>query len=308
MSEPAYTKHIDEQDVGQRIDVWLARELEMPRSRVHKAIQTGSVTVNGSDCRKNYVLRANDYVVATVEELPELKAEATPADLDVVYEDDDIIIVNKPVGMSAHTAHGWEGPTVVGALLAQGYTLASQGEAYRQGIVHRLDAATTGLMVVARTQIAYDSLHQQFQERSVTKIYHALVQGHMPHPKGTIDAPIGRSSSRDFRMGVRHDGKPAITHYQVLETHTATDLIEVRLETGRTHQIRVHCSAIHHPCVGDSQYGANSRLTRELGAERQWLHAYRLCVQHPVTGEQIDKTAHYPADLRGVLDKARSFT
>ena len=178
----------------------------------------------------------------------------------MLYEDDDIIVVDKPRGVAAHPTPGWTGPTVIGGLLAAGHTVATSGAAERQGIVHRLDANTTGTMVVAKSERAYSALKRAFRERTVDKRYHALVQGHPDPLRGTVDAPIGRHPSGDGRFAVISDGRPSVTHYDTMEAFRAASLVVVDLETGRTHQIRVHMSAIRHPCVGDLLYGADPVL------------------------------------------------
>jgi 23S rRNA pseudouridine1911/1915/1917 synthase len=222
--------------------------------------------------------------------------------LTVVYEDDDIVVVDKPPGVAAHPTPGWTGPTVLQGLQAAGHTIATSGAAERQGIVHRLDAGTTGLMVVAKSEHAYSALKRAFREREVDKIYHALVQGHPDPLRGTIDAPIARHPSGDGRFAVVAGGRPSVTHYETLEAFRAASLAEVRLETGRTHQIRVHMAAIRHPCVGDRLYGADPVLAARLGLSRQWLHAARLGFAHPATGQQVEFSSEYPADLAHAVD------
>jgi 23S rRNA pseudouridine1911/1915/1917 synthase len=213
--------------------------------------------------------------------------------------------VDKPVGVAAHPSPGWTGPTVVGGLAAAGYRIATSGAAERQGVVHRLDVGTSGLMVVAKSEYAYSSLKQAFRERAVDKTYHAVVQGHPDPLVGTIDAPIGRHPTADYTWAVVAEGKPSVTHYEVLEAFPAASLVEVHLETGRTHQIRVHFSALRHPCVGDLTYGADPRLAERLGLTRQWLHAVRLGFVHPGTEQWIEFTSSYPEDLAAALDELR---
>jgi len=222
--------------------------------------------------------------------------------LRVVYDDDDIVVVDKPVGVAAHPSPGWTGPTVIGGLAGAGFRVSTSGSAERQGVVHRLDVGTTGLMVVAKSETAYTSLKRQFRERTVDKTYHALVQGLMDPPRGTIDAPIDRHPQHDWRWAVVTDGKPSITHYETLEAFRHASLLEIHLETGRTHQIRVHMSAMRHPCVADLTYGADPVLAQRLGLTRQWLHAVRLTFDHPSTGERVAFEAPYPADLQHALD------
>jgi 23S rRNA pseudouridine1911/1915/1917 synthase len=191
---------------------------------------------------------------------------------------------------------------VLQGLLAAGHTIATSGAAERQGIVHRLDANTTGLMVVAKSERAYSALKRAFREREVDKIYHALVQGHPDPLRGTIDAPIARHPSGDGRFAVVAGGRPAVTHYETLEAFRAASLVEIRLETGRTHQIRVHMAAVRHPCVGDRLYGADPVLAARLGLTRQWLHAVRLGFTHPATGRRVEFTSDYPPDLARALE------
>jgi 23S rRNA pseudouridine1911/1915/1917 synthase len=220
----------------------------------------------------------------------------------IVHEDEDLVVVDKPVGVAAHPSPGWTGPTVVGALAAAGFTVATSGAAERQGVVHRLDVGTSGLMVVAKSERAYSALKRAFKERTVEKIYHAVVQGHPEPTTGTIDAPIGRHPGADYKFAVTASGKPSVTHYEVLEMVPAASLVEVHLETGRTHQIRVHMAAVRHPCVGDLTYGADPVLATRLGLTRQWLHAMRLAFEHPGTGRRLEVTSEYPPDLRHAWD------
>ena len=222
--------------------------------------------------------------------------------LVVLYEDDDIVVVDKPRGVAAHPTPGWTGPTVTGGLIAAGHTVATSGAAERQGIVHRLDANTTGVMVVAKSERAYSALKRAFRERTVDKRYHALVQGHPDPLRGTVDAPIGRHPSGDGRFAVVSDGRPSVTHYDTLEAFRAASLVSVHLETGRTHQIRVHMAALRHPCVGDLLYGADPVLAARLGLTRQWLHAVSLSFAHPADGREVTFTSDYPADLARALD------
>jgi 23S rRNA pseudouridine1911/1915/1917 synthase len=204
--------------------------------------------------------------------------------------------------VAAHPTPGWTGPTVLQGLLAGGHTLATSGAAERQGIVHRLDAGTTGLMVVAKSERAYSLLKQAFRDREVDKRYHALVQGHPDPLRGTIDAPIARHPAGDGRFAVVSDGRPSVTHYDTLEAFRAASLLQIRLETGRTHQIRVHMSAVRHPCAADRLYGADPVLAARLGLTRQWLHAMALSFAHPADGRRVEFTSSYPAELARALD------
>lgn len=289
---------------GKRLDQVLAAELGISRSLVAKLIKQNEVKVNGVVSRKSAEVARGDQVEVLLPDASPKTLE-TPAPLPILHQDADIVVVNKPVGMAAHTAPGWEGPTVVGALLAAGAEIVTSGPAERKGIVHRLDVGTSGAMVVAKSELAYGRLQDDFRERRVQKIYHALVQGYLDPPAGTIDAPIGRHPSRDFKMAVVTGGRPAITHYRTLECLPGASLLEVQLETGRTHQIRVHMEAIGHGIVGDPIYGANPRLAQELGLTRQWLHAVTLGFTHPVTGEQMSFGAPLTADLEDTLTRLR---
>ncbi|HEV8224517.1 MAG TPA: RluA family pseudouridine synthase, partial [Rubrobacteraceae bacterium] len=211
----------------------------------------------------------------------------------VVYEDADIIVVDKPAGVAAHPTPGWSGPTVLEGLLAAGHTIATSGAAERQGIVHRLDANTTGLMVLAKSEGAYSALKRAFRERTVDKGYHALVQGHPDPLRGTVDAPIARHPSGDGRFAVIAGGRHSITHYDTIEAFRGASLVEITLDTGRTHQIRVHLSAIGHPVYADPLYGS------PVPEHRLWLHAEELSFVHPVGGEALEFHSEIPEDLRG---------
>jgi 23S rRNA pseudouridine1911/1915/1917 synthase len=194
---------------------------------------------------------------------------------------------------------------VIGGLAAMGQRVATTGAAERQGIVHRLDVGTTGLMVVAKSELAYSALKRAFKEREVDKRYHAVVQGHLDPLRGTIDAPIDRHPTADYRYAVMSGGKPSVTHYDTIEAFRSASLIDVKLETGRTHQIRVHFSALRHPCVGDLTYGADPTLSARLGLHRQWLHARELAFLHPRTLDEVRFVSDYPADLEEALDVLR---
>jgi 23S rRNA pseudouridine1911/1915/1917 synthase len=243
-----------------------------------------------------------DEVQATFD--PET-AEPVPG-LTIVYDDEDVVIVDKPVGVAAHPSPGWTGTTVVGGLAGAGYRISTSGAAERQGIVHRLDVGTSGLMAVAKSELAYTELKRAFKKRTVEKVYLAVVQGHPDPSSGTIDAPIDRHPTADYRWAVVAGGKPSITHYATLEAFPHASLVEVHLETGRTHQIRVHMSAVRHPCVGDLTYGADPTLSARLGLERQWLHAARLSFAHPRTGLPVSVSSEPPADLQEALTRLRA--
>ena len=296
---------------GMRLDAALAGALDAPRTRTSGWIRDGHVTVtnNGKVVKigKSYKLSVGDEVVVDAP-APRDLADIRPEKVDgfrIVHLDDDIVVVDKPAGVAAHPSPGWHGPTVISALMGEGISVATSGAAERQGIVHRLDVGTSGLMVVARSERAYTALKRAFKERTVDKVYHTLVQG-LPDPlHGTIDAPIGRHPGNEWKFAVVEDARNSITHYDVLEAFGPASLVEVHLETGRTHQIRVHFSALRHPCCGDLTYGADPRFSAELGLTRQSLHAHRLRFDHPGTGERVTFNSEYPLDLSYALTALR---
>ena len=283
----------------ERVDAALSRLLGLSRNVIVGLIDAGEISKSGKVVGKSdRVITGDQLEILLPAAKGEAKLTATPIDgLNVVFDDEYLIVINKPVGIAAHPSPGWKGATVVGAIFAAGYQLATSGAAERQGVVHRLDVGTSGLMVVAKNEIAYSHLKDQFRQRTVAKLYHALVQGHMDPTVGTIDAPIDRHPREDYRFAVVANGKPSITHYKTLEVFPAVTSLEIELETGRTHQIRVHFSALHHPLVGDLTYGADPALATRLGISRPWLHAKELGFTHPASGEQLSFTAEYPEDL-----------
>ncbi|MCQ9344392.1 RluA family pseudouridine synthase [Corynebacterium phoceense] len=292
---------------GMRADAALAKLLGVSRAKAAKACDVGDVEIDGVAVGKSERLTAGGWidVVMPAPEEPLVPKEELVEGMDVLYADDDVICVHKPVGVAAHPTLGWEGPTVIGGLRAAGYTLSDGGPAERKGIVHRLDVGTSGVMVVAASMRAYSQLKQAFKERTVKKTYHAVVQG-LPDPiEGTIDAPIGRHPSSGWKFAVVDGGKNAVTHYKLLEAFREASLLEVHLETGRTHQIRVHMSATGHPCVGDPMYGCDPNLAKRVGLNRQWLHAVKLGFTHPGTGKYFEVEAPYPADLEHALEVLR---
>ncbi len=289
---------------GERADVGVSRLTGMSRSKAANLISDGAVTINSRRIgRSDRLVVGSVLAIAEPSQDPQAANAKEPvAGLDVVYLDEDIVVVTKPVGVAAHASPGWTGATVTAGLPALGIALADAGPEERRGIVHRLDVGTSGLMVVARTPEAYTSLKDQFKNREVTKTYHALVQGHPDPSTGTINAPTGRHPGHDYKFAVVSDGKPSVTHYRTMEAFAYASLLEIGLETGRTHQIRVHMSALRHPCCGDLTYGADPVLAKRLGLSRQWLHAVKLTVTHPRTGEQITFESPYPVDLQAALD------
>jgi 23S rRNA pseudouridine1911/1915/1917 synthase len=291
---------------GLRLDVALSRLLGFSRTAAAELIDGGAVLLDDTAQARSTTVRGGSWLEVTLPEPARPSAPEPVAGLRVLHDDADLVVVDKPVGVAAHPSPGWSGPTVTAGLTAMGHRLSTSGAAERQGVVHRLDAGTTGVMVVAKSERAYTALKRAFKERVVDKRYAALVQGHPDPTSGTIDAPIDRHPSADYRFAVVADGRPSITHYETVEALRAATLLDVRLETGRTHQIRVHMAAVRHPCVGDLTYGADPVLARQLGLHRQWLHARQLGFTHPATGEWLVVTSPFPADLEHALAKLRA--
>ena len=293
---------------GMRVDAGLAKLLGLSRTVVAELAESGEVLLDGRPAGKSDRLSAGVLLEVTLPE-PDNPVEvvAEPvAGLKIVHDDEDIVVVSKPVGVAVHPSPGWTGPTVVGGLAAAGLRISTSGAAERQGVVHRLDAGTTGVMVVAKSEHAYTVLKRAFKERTVDKGYHAVVQGHPDPTRGTIDAPIDRHPRHDYKFAVVAGGRESVTHYEVIEAFRAASLVDVKLETGRTHQIRVHFSALRHPCAGDLTYGADPVLARKLGLTRQWLHARTLGFAHPADGRWVQFEAPYPQDLSHALDVLRA--
>ena len=253
---------------GERVDAGVARLFGLSRTRAADLAGEGLVVVDGKVAGKSDRLASGAMLEVSLpapEERPSLKVVAEPVPgMRIVHDDDDLVVVDKPVGVAAHPSVGWSGADVVGGLAAAGYRISTSGAPERQGIVSRLDVGTSGLMVVAKSEYAYSRLKQAFRTRAVDKNYHALVQG-LPDPLvGTIDAPIGRHPGHEYKFAVMRSGKPSVTHYEVIEAFRHASLVDIHLETGRTHQIRVHMAAIKHPCCGDPLYGADPALARKL--------------------------------------------
>ncbi|MCQ8834632.1 RluA family pseudouridine synthase [Streptomyces malaysiensis] len=289
---------------GERVDAAIARMFGFSRTKAAELAAAGKVQLDGSVAGKSDRVSGGAWLeVEMPQAAPPVRIVAEPVEgMEIVYDDEDIVVVAKPVGVAAHPSPGWTGPTVIGGLAAAGFRVSTSGAAERQGIVHRLDVGTSGLMVVAKSELAYSVLKQQFRERTVDKRYHALVQGHPDPLSGTIDAPIGRHPQHDYKWAVTAEGKPSVTHYDLIEAFRAASLLDIKLETGRTHQIRVHMAAHRHPCVGDLTYGADPTLAKRLKLTRQWLHAVRLGFEHPAHGGWVEFESAYPDDLRGALD------
>jgi 23S rRNA pseudouridine1911/1915/1917 synthase len=289
---------------GMRLDQAVSRLFGLSRTAAATLVESGDALVDGIPRPKSEKVAAGSWLEVTLPSPVAAPAVvAAPVHgLGIIYSDDDIVVVDKPVGVAAHPSPGWTGPTVIGGLAAMGQNVATSGAAERQGVVHRLDVGTTGLMVVAKSEQAYTFLKRAFKEREVEKRYHAVVQGHLDPLRGTIDAPIDRHPTADWKFAVMSDGKPSITHYDTVEAFRSASLVDVRLETGRTHQIRVHMSAMRHPCVGDTAYGADPTLAVRLKLDRQWLHARELAFVHPRTYEEVRFVSDYPDDLKYALD------
>ncbi|MEO5744473.1 MAG: RluA family pseudouridine synthase [Terracoccus sp.] len=296
---------------GERVDAGVARLFGLSRTKAADLAAQGHVIQNGTSVGKSERLLAGSMLevsLPSVAPSPSLAIVASPVPgMTIVFDDDDLVVVDKPVGVAAHPSVGWVGPDVVSGLAAAGYRISTSGAPERQGIVSRLDVGTSGLMVVAKSEVAYSRLKQAFRSRTVDKTYHALVQG-LPDPVvGTIDAPIGRHPGHEYKFAVMKSGKPSVTHYEVIEAFRHASLLNIHLETGRTHQIRVHFAALHHPCCGDTMYGADPTLASRLKLDRQWLHAVGLGFEHPGTGQYVHFESPYPDDLQRALDIVATF-
>ncbi|HEY0950183.1 RluA family pseudouridine synthase [Nocardioides sp.] len=292
---------------GERVDAALARMFGLSRTRGADLIAAGHVLVDGHPVGKSdrVLPGASVEVTIPVEVDPLAVVPEVVEGIKIIHDDDAIVVIDKPVGVAVHPSPGWSGPTVVGHLAGAGFRISTSGASERQGIVQRLDVGTSGVMVICKSEHAYSVLKNAFRHRTVDKVYHALVQGHPDPLEGTVDAPIGRHPKADYKFAVMADGRHSVTHYQTLEAHRFASLLEIHLETGRTHQIRVHMAALKHPCVGDLTYGADPSLARRVGLERQWLHAVRLGFEHPETGDYVEYESEYPEDLAHALEVIR---
>ncbi|MEZ5086131.1 MAG: RluA family pseudouridine synthase [Tessaracoccus sp.] len=293
---------------GERVDAAVARVSGYSRSRIDSLIEAGAVHVNGATVTKASTKVSGGELVEVDDHAKPVAPTVTPRRADglaIIHEDADLVVVDKPAGVAAHPSLGWEGPSVVEHLASVGVQVSTSGAAERQGIVQRLDVGTSGLMVVAKSEGAYSVLKQAFRDRAVQKIYHALAQGHPDPFEGTIEAPIARHPGHEWKMAIVEGGRHSVTHYETLEAHRSATLLQIHLETGRTHQIRVHLAAISHPCAGDPLYGADPTLAARLGLERQWLHAVELGFIHPRSGEWVRFSSEYPQDLADALEIVR---
>ena len=290
-------------EVGERIDVVVARRAGVTRAASQRALRTGAVTVGGKEVRPSYRLEDGDLVSGDIPpgELAAPEGEDIP--IDVRYSNDRVLVVSKPAGLVTHPARGHHSGTLVNALLGLGIDLSGRGST-RPGIVHRLDKETSGLLLVAKDDAAQAALVAAMQAREIERRYLALVRGVPPAETGTVEAPIGRHPTRRTRMAVVPDGRPAVTHYTTLASDGRMTFLEVKLETGRTHQIRVHLAHLGNPVLGDRTYGGVSELSRSLGLVRPFLHAWKLAFPDPGGGERIEVVDDLPDDLSAALDAA----
>lgn len=302
---------VSAEESGTRLDRVVAKCCpQLSRTRVQELIEEGLAVLNGKAAKGSHKVRAGDVIEVVAQERPALRAEAENIPLEVLYEDGDVLAVNKPAGMSVHAGAGDSRGTLVNALLGRGQSLSQGGDALRPGIVHRLDRETSGIVLVAKNDFAHARLSDAFRERSIRKIYVALVQGELKEDRGRIELAIARDPKRRTRMIAKHTGLPANartarTDWRVLCRIDATTLLEVELHTGRTHQIRVHFAALRHPVVGDTLYGATQELhvgrARLPSLGRNFLHAAKIAFAQPRTGQAIQLTAPLPAELREYL-------
>ncbi|MBE6020512.1 MAG: RluA family pseudouridine synthase [Clostridiales bacterium] len=297
--------NVEPEDAGMRMDAYLASVTDnsLSRTYIQKLMEQGQISVNGvPEKLKKYKIKNGDVLEILIPEPENLDVEAEDIPLDIVYEDEDLAVINKPKGMVVHPAPGNEKGTMVNALLYHCKDLSSIGGVIRPGIVHRIDKDTSGLIMIAKNDNAHISLAEQLKVHSITRVYNAVVFDNIKEDEGTVDAPLGRNPNNRFKMAVVSDGKRAVTHYKVLERFGAYTFIEARLETGRTHQIRVHMAYKKHPLVGDAVYGPAKKV---MGAESQMLHAKVLGFKHPRTGEYMEFSSELPEEFLRVLEKLR---
>lgn len=293
---------VNENDKGKRLDIYIAENFnELSRTMIKKLIESNNILVNDKSEKVSYKVQANDNISIDVPEAKETELKAQEIPLDIIYEDSDIIVVNKPKGMVVHPANGNPDGTLVNAILSIcKNSLSGIGGELRPGIVHRLDKDTSGLIIVAKNDKAHINMSEQIKERNVKKTYIALVRGNVPEEEATINMPIGRSTKDRKKMAVTKNGKQAITHFKVLKRYSKYTLLEIKIETGRTHQIRVHMAEIGYPVVGDAVY---SNGKNEFGIEGQMLHAYKLEFMHPITNKHMELTAPLPQYFEEILKK-----
>ncbi len=292
---------VDEIDQNTRIDLYISSKInELSRTTIKRLLEEEKITVNGKKCKASYKVVFGDKIQIEIPQAKEIKLEAQDIPVPVIYEDNDIIVVNKPKGMVVHPANGNPDGTLVNAILAMCRdSLSGIGGEIRPGIVHRLDKDTSGLLIVAKNDIAHIKMSKEIQERKVIKKYIALVKGNVPEDEATIDMPIGRSKTDRKKMAIDINGKNAITHFKVIKRYGKYTLLELKIYTGRTHQIRVHMSYIGHPVVGDMVY---SNGKNEFGVEGQMLHARYLEFNHPITNQILKLEAPIPEYFKKVID------
>jgi 23S rRNA pseudouridine1911/1915/1917 synthase len=301
MADEARVITFEASDSGERLDKAIAAHVEsLSRSQIQALIRDGQVLVNGRVVKPSYRLEGGEAIAVTLPLEPDEIPAAEKIPLDVLYEDEQVAVVNKPAGMVVHPAFGHTSGTLVNAVLDRWPEIAQFSEPSRAGIVHRLDKDTSGVIVVAKTREALDSLRAQFKNREVRKRYLALVHGSPDTPEGVIDAPIGRDSAQRKRMAVTHEGREAVTEFRVIEQYADFSLLEVFPQTGRTHQIRVHLAFIGHPIVGDGVYG---RRKEAIKLKRHFLHAASITFARPDTGEPVTVEAPLPVGLANTLEK-----
>lgn len=292
---------------NKRIDSYIAERSDLTRSAVVNLLEKGNITVNGNVVGKNYKTKESDIIQITIPDPVKTEVEAQDIPLDVIFEDDDVIVVNKPQGMVVHPAAGNPDNTLVNALLSHcGDSLSGINGVVRPGIVHRIDKDTSGLLMVAKNDIAHIALADQIKEHSFLRIYNAIVVGHLKQSEGTISAPIGRSPSDRKKMSVILSGKnarEAVTHYKVIQELKGFSLVEFKLETGRTHQIRVHSAYVGHPVFGDPVYSKTSEQALKYGSNGQMLHAKKLGFVHPTKGEWLEFDSPLPEYFTKFIDK-----
>jgi 23S rRNA pseudouridine1911/1915/1917 synthase len=294
------------EDSGERLDKYIteAMEANISRTQIQQWIKNGFVTVNGQETKANYKLAENDYIILRIPEPDQTDIAPEPLPLQIVYEDGDVIVVNKERGMVVHPAPGHYSGTLVNALLHHCRDLSGINGVLRPGIVHRIDKDTSGLIVAAKHDTAHQSLASQLKEHTVNRKYIAVVHGNVAHDQGTIDAPIGRDPhDRKMFTVTDRNAKHAVTHFSVLERYGQYSLLELKLETGRTHQIRVHMKFIGHPLVGDPVYGTREKVKT---IEGQALHAAVLGFVHPVKGEYMEFKADLPEDMTRLIERLKS--
>lgn len=302
MKTNEYLIQEDEEEI--RLDVFLSSTLkDSTRSYIQKIIENGGVKVNDAKRKSSYKLKLNDNVILDFPEVKKLDVQAENIPLDIVYEDSDVIVVNKPSGMVVHPASGINSGTLVNALLYHCKDLSGINGVARPGIVHRIDKDTSGVLVIAKNDLAHNKLSKQLKEHTMTRLYLALVEGVMKDDEGTVDAPLARHKTERIKIAVTEGGRNAVTHYKVVERFKNATLLLCQLDTGRTHQIRVHLAYINHPVIGDSVYGYKKQ---RFNTDGQQLHAKVLGFIHPTTGKYIEFTTEVPEEFKKIVKILRN--